>query len=100
MGAWRDTERGFIETGGVLKQEAEASGGAAIRGNPGPPVALEQREGSRRLVRVLCRQFAGERFRPVRGVCLHQRNPGPQVLHKNGIAPKDDRMTDFLETAA
>jgi hypothetical protein len=30
MGAWRDTERGFIETGGVLKQEAEASGGAAI----------------------------------------------------------------------
>ena len=22
------------------------------------------------------------------------------VLHKNGIAPKDDRMTDFLERAA
>jgi uncharacterized damage-inducible protein DinB len=36
-------------------------------------------------------------------VCLHgtyYRGNAGIVLHKNGIAPKDDRMTDFLETAA
>jgi len=36
-------------------------------------------------------------------VCLHgtyHRGNAGIVLRKNGIAPKDDRMTDFLETAA
>ena len=66
--------------------------------------------------------FAGKRFRPAGGFRLHQREPVPHaarrdrparvparraiigamsgvVLHKNGIAPNHDRMTDFLETA-
>jgi uncharacterized damage-inducible protein DinB len=36
-------------------------------------------------------------------VCLHgtyHRGNAGIVLHKNGIAPNDDRVTDFLETAA
>lgn len=36
-------------------------------------------------------------------VCLHgtyHRGNVGIVLHKNGIAPNDDRMTDFLEKAA
>ncbi len=36
-------------------------------------------------------------------VCLHgtyHRGNAGIVLHKNGIAPNDDRMTDFLATAA
>lgn len=36
-------------------------------------------------------------------VCLHgtyHRGNAGIVLHKNGIMPKDDRMTDFLETTA
>jgi uncharacterized damage-inducible protein DinB len=36
-------------------------------------------------------------------VCLHgacHRGNAGILLQKNGIAPNDDRMTDFLETAA
>lgn len=36
-------------------------------------------------------------------VCLHgtyHRGNAGIVLHKNGVAPNDDRMTDFLESAA